>query len=299
MKKNKLKPFLKWVGGKGQLITEIRNNFPDDMKENITKYAEPFVGGGALLFEVISEFDLEQLYISDTNSSLINAYIVVKENVNELIEHLSFIEREYLALDAESRKIYYYSKRKEFNDRNKIVKNGNDVVEAAIFIFLNKTCFNGLYRVNSKGEFNVPSGTYKNPKICDESNLLNVSEALKKVTIRCADYQESFDFIDENTLVYFDPPYRPLSKTSSFTSYSKELFDDDSQVQLANYILLASGKRAKVLMSNSDPKNSNEDDEFFDEIYRDFRIKRLKAKRTINCKGNSRGEISELLISNF
>ena len=166
-------------------------------------------------------------------------------------------------------------------------------------IFLNRTCFNGLFRVNRKGEFNVPMGNYKNPVICDTKNLTAVSEKLKNVEIVCGDYRDSENFIDENTFVYFDPPYRPLTKTASFTAYTEGLFNDDNQKELAAYVAKINNKGAKVVVSNSDPKNTDSDDNFFDNIYRERNIKRVSAKRMINCQGQSRGEVKELLISNY
>ena len=166
-------------------------------------------------------------------------------------------------------------------------------------IFLNKTCFNGLFRVNRKGLFNVPMGAYKNPMICDEENLRAASDKLKNVTVVCGDYKKSADFIDEHTFAYFDPPYRPLSETSNFTSYTEELFCDEKQIELAHFVDSMCLKGAHVVVSNSDPKNANADDNFFDEIYSKHHISRVMASRMINSKSSGRGEISELLISNF
>lgn len=170
---------------------------------------------------------------------------------------------------------------------------------AVLFIFLNKTCFNGLYRVNSNGLYNVPIGSYKKPLICDAYNLRLISSLLKNVIIKYGDYSECADFIDSETFVYIDPPYRPLSETSSFTSYSKTVFDDKQQIQLSKFTEYISGKGAKVLASNSDPKNTDKNDNFFDDIYRNFNITRVKASRMINSKGSGRGTLNELLISNF
>ena len=194
---------------------------------------------------------------------------------------------------------YYIAKRERFND---IKVNGNEadnIEKAALMIFLNKTCFNGLYRVNRKGLFNVPMGAYKNPLICDEKKLRAVSEKLQNVKIVCEDYKKSDDFIDENTFVYFDPPYRPLTETSNFTAYTENLFDDEKQIELANFVERISNKGAMVVVSNSDPKNTNKEDEFFDKIYAIHKIKRVEATRMINCNSDARGRIKELLISNF
>lgn len=190
-------------------------------------------------------------------------------------------------------------KRECFNDF-KVNGNGNTNIEkAALMIFLNKTCFNGLFRVNKKGLFNVPMGAYKNPLICDEENLKAVSDGLKKVTVVYGDYRESAYFIDENTFVYFDPPYRPITDTASFTAYTENLFDDEKQIELAHFVDDMDKKGAKIVISNSDPKNSNTEDDFFDNIYSAHKIKRVEATRMINCNGEARGKIKELLISNF
>ena len=294
----KVKPFLKWAGGKGQLIAEIEKYYPfSDGK--ITKYAEPFVGGGAVLFDILGKYELEEVYISDINAELINAYRIIRDDIDELIDLLAKYQSEYVPFDKEERKCYYMTKREKFND---LKVNGDETInieKAALMIFLNKTCFNGLYRVNKKGLFNVPMGAYKNPMICDESNLRAVSKKLQNVAIVCGDYRKSADFIDDNTFVYFDPPYRPITDTASFTAYTENLFNDDEQVELANFVELVHKKGAKVVVSNSDPKNSNTDDDFFDNIYSSHKIKRVEATRIINCNSEARGKIKELLISNF
>lgn len=290
------KPFLKWAGGKTQLLKDIYQYI--DRASNIKKYAEPFVGGGALLFNMLSKYNLEHVYISDINPALINVYKQVRENVDLLIEELSKIEQAFLALDTEKRKFFYLDKRKKFNETN-LNDNASKLKSAALFIFLNKTCFNGLYRVNRRGEFNVPIGSYKNPQICDEGNLKAVSKLLQKVEIVCGDYRKSFKFIDKNTFVYFDPPYRPLSGTSNFTSYTANSFNDEHQKELAEYFSKIDAKKAKILLSNSDPKNNNPHDMFFDKLYSKYNISRVLASRIINCDGKSRGQLTELLISNF
>lgn len=291
------KPFLKWAGGKGQLIKEIEKYYP--FNNGITKYAEPFVGGGAVLFDILNKYEIDEVYISDTNAELINTYRIIKENIDELIGLLMIYQSEYLPLDTEARKEYYINKRECFNE---LKVNGNEqtnIKKAALMIFLNKTCFNGLYRVNKKGLFNVPIGSYKNPLICDEDNLRAVSKKLQNVTIVCGDYKMAGDFIDENTFVYCDPPYRPLTETSSFTAYTESLFTDDEQIELAKFVDEMNKKGAKIVVSNSDPKNTNEEDEFFDNIYGKHKIKRVEATRMINSNSQGRGKIKELLISNF
>ncbi len=293
-----VKPFLKWAGGKGQLLREIEKYYPFDTGK-ITKYAEPFVGGGAVLFDILSKYDLQEVYISDINRELINAYRVVRDNIELLIERLSDMENDFLPLSTANRKLYYMKKRERFNELKIDGDDSSEVEKAALMIFLNRTCFNGLYRVNRKGLFNVPIGAYKNPMICDEKNLRAVSEKLKNVTIVCGDYRESAEFIDQNTFVYFDPPYRPITDTASFTAYTENLFNDEEQIELAKFVDDMHKKGAKVVISNSDPKNSNTEDDFFDNIYSAHKIKRVEATRMINCNSEARGKIKELLISNF
>ena len=296
MKKEvKIKPFLKWAGGKGQLIEKIERFYPFDKK--INKYAEPFIGGGAVLFDILNKFELEKIYISDVNLELLNCYKVIKEKVQELINELKRFENEFLVKVKEERKEYYYTKREQFN-KLKLKNNNEEVKRAALMIFLNRTCFNGLYRVNKKGLFNVPMGDYKNPKICDEENLINISKKLKNVDIIYGDYKKSYDFIDENTFVYFDPPYRPLNQTSSFTSYTEYTFGDKEQIELSEYFKLLNEKGAKLLLSNSDPKNENIEDNFFDDLYKEFDINRIEASRAINSNGGKRGKITEILVNN-
>ena len=293
---SKAKPFLKWAGGKGQLLSEIQRHYPFD--EKINKYAEPFVGGGAVLFDVLNKYDLKEVYINDINEELINAYRCVKDYPEELISKLKIMQEEYISRDNESRKKYYLEQRNLFN----IIKVSHDEVsnikKATLMVFLNKTCFNGLYRVNRKGEFNVPMGAYKNPLICDESNLRNVSQRLQNVIISCGDYKNSYDFVDRNTFVYFDPPYRPLTDTASFTSYTENGFRDKEQKELAEFVKRLDEKGVKVVVSNSDPKNVDSKDDFFDNIYSCLEVVRVTANRMINSKAKSRGKISELLITN-
>ena len=292
------KPFIKWVGGKGQLLSEINKLYPVELGKNIKKYAEIFVGGGAVLFDILSKYKLDEVYISDKNLELINTYKSIRDNVDILIKSLKGMEEQYIPLNNENRKDYYYKKREEYNSL-KINSEVNNIEKAVLFIFLNKTCFNGLYRVNKKGEFNVPMGAYKKPKICDEENLKNVSLALKKVKIIYADYRESESFIDEKTFVYIDPPYRPLNITSSFTSYTENDFNDKEQIELAEYINVLNKKGAKIVISNSDPKNNDIDDNFFDELYDNYNINRVKATRMLNSNARLRGAINELLITNY
>lgn len=292
------KPFVKWAGGKGQLLDTIRTYYPKGLGTTVKKYCEPMVGAGAVMFDILNNYELDEILINDSNVELMNVYLQIRDNASELIQLLQQFEKEHLSCPEENRKEYYYSQRELYNS---LISNkkSNATLKAALFIYLNKTCFNGLYRVNKKGQYNVPMGSYKNPTICDIENLILVSDKLQKVQIISGDYKQTRDFIDENTFVYFDPPYRPLSKTAEFTSYTEAEFNDENQIELAEFIKELSGKGAKVLASNSDPKNTNPDDDFFDDLYKPFNINRVTAKRSINSKGNNRGNINELLICNY
>ena len=267
--------------------------------KKITKYAEPFIGGGAVLFDVLNRYDLSEVYISDINAELVNCYWVAQQRVEELIQALTKMQDEYLPLNHEKRREYYAEKRARFNELKNGEKKKGDIEKAALMIFLNRTCFNGLFRVNKKGQFNVPMGAYKNPIICDAQNLRAVSQKLKAVKIVCGDYKKSEVFVDENTFVYFDPPYRPLTETSNFTSYTESQFDDNKQIELAQFAKMLDARGAKIVISNSDPKNENAEDDFFDTLYSAQRVHRVEASRMINCNKNSRGKIKELLITNF
>lgn len=299
MQQKNLKPILKWAGGKTQLLAEISHAYPDGFGKTIKRYAEPFVGGGAVLFDVLSKYTLDEIYISDVNAELINMYLVVRDNVDDLIGILTTYQNEYRLLDSAGRKKYYYDKRDEFNALIVSGQSKSGIISAALFIFLNRTCFNGLYRANRSGLFNVPKGDQVNPLICNEENLRSVSAALSKVTIVCGDYTASKDFIDKNTLVYLDPPYRPLKGRDSFISYTEQEFDDSCQQELAGFIEEINAKGAYIILSNSDPKNVDPDDDFFDELYAEYDIQRIQAKRKINRNADSRGYITELLIKNY
>lgn len=275
-----VKPFVKWAGGKSQLLNEIRAKYP----EKIDKYCEPFVGGGAVLLDVLANCHPREVLINDINTELINTYSQIKNNVDELIELLSKMKDSFWKKNDTERRIMYLENRERFND---LKINGDELInleKSELFIFLNKTCFNGLYRVNRKGYFNVPMGAYKNPPICDAENLRLISSLLKNVQIRCGDYSECTEFIDENTFVYIDPPYRPLTATASFTSYSENEFGDKQQIELGKFVDKISGKGAKVVVSNSDPKNTDTGDDFFDDLYSSYSISRVSAKRMINSK---------------
>lgn len=288
-----VKPFIKWAGGKSQLLDMIRDKYP----ETIEKYCEPFVGGGAVLLDILVNFQPKEVLINDINPELINTYIHVKNNAESVIAWLFDMQTVFWKMNNDDRKDYFYSKRDRFNEL--ILQSADTIEKAALFIFLNKTCFNGLYRVNGKGLYNVPMGSYKNPLICDADNIHLISSLLQNVEIKCSDYSECAEFIDKNTFVYIDPPYRPLNETSSFNSYAKAEFGDEQQIQLGHFMELISQNGAKVVASNSDPKNTNENDNFFDDIYKKFIINRVTASRMINSNSKGRGSINELLICNY
>ena len=297
----KVRPFVKWAGGKNKLIPQMEQYYPKELKENkIDVYIEPFVGGGAILMDILKKYNIKKAYAFDINKNLINCYNIIKDKVESLVLELKKLEEEYLKLDDENRKEYYYDIRKKYNSIN--IENENEALEkTTYFIFLNKTCFNGLYRENRRGQFNVPIGKYKNPTICDEENLIELSKLIKNVTFINGDYRESYKYIEENTFIYFDPPYRPINKTSSFTSYSKEDFNDENQKKLGEYFrkINDNNSNVKLMLSNSNPKNNNEEDDFFEQIYNGFKIYEIKANRMINSNKEKRGKISELLIINY
>ena len=295
LKEISAKPFVKWVGGKTQLLEEVKKSLPADLRvrEGLT-YVEPFVGGGAVLFWILQEYpNIEKAVINDINAELICTYRVIKDNVEALISELEKIQSEYIPLSTDARKDYFMRKRSLFNSRNI-----NDIEIAALFIFLNRTCFNGLYRVNSKGEFNVPHGKYANPRICDAETLRADSTLLQRVEILCGDFSETGKYASKNTVFYFDPPYKPITDTAAFTSYAKDGFDDNEQRRLGHFIEDISEAEAKFVASNSDPKNVNPEENFFDKLYQKFSIKRVSAARMINSNPNGRGCISEIMISN-
>lgn len=300
-----VKPFLKWAGGKTQLLSTIEDNFPNEIKKSrkIDKYFEVFVGGGALYFHLMNNYKVKESYLYDINPELILTYNVIKKDPKELIGLLLNLQDEYISLEQDGRKEYYFNIRSNFNEdlTDFDYNNYSDahIVRAAQVIFMNKTCFNGLFRLNQKGEFNVPHGRYKNPLICDKNNIMAVSKTLENTYIINGNYDESEDLIDENSLVYFDPPYRPLKNTSSFTTYAGFEFTDEHQIELAGFYKRISDKGAKALLSNSDPKNVDLNDNFFDDLYSEFTIERVQANRNINSKGSKRGKINEILVRNY
>ena len=305
MEQVKAKPFLKWAGGKGQLISQLRNYYPVELQNGgIEKYFEPFIGGGAIFFDLLQNFKVKSAYISDVNKDLILVYKVIQQKSDDLLDLLEKIKTDYLKLEENERSEMFYQVRQEFNEgKNDIDYCAPDekwTIHAARTIFLNKTCFNGLFRLNSKGHFNVPFGRYKNPVIYDEQNLKAVSQVLENVEIKISNYSECFNQITENSFVYFDPPYRPISRTSDFTTYTGSGFGDKEQLELAAYFRkIDIEKKAKVMLSNSDPKNENQSDDFFERAYSGYNIQKVDASRAINSNGARRGKIKELVITNY
>lgn len=299
------KPFLKWAGGKKQLIPVFNQKLPSSFMESktIDSYVEPFVGGGAMFFNLKKTFKIRESVISDVNKELIMAYQVIKYDHEDLINILLDIEEEHLKLDEEGRKENFYRIRSIYNDKFQDMDldnySTNWIKRTAYLIFMNKTCFNGLYRQNKLGEFNVPFGRYKNPKICDSENIKQVNKALKNTEILCQDFTHTEKYVLENSFVYLDPPYRPINKTSNFTSYNKDGFNDFDQIKLASFFKKMNDKGAYLMLSNSDPKNHDSEDVFFDELYGDFNIERVQAKRNINRDASKRGLIKELVITNY
>ena len=297
-----MKPFLKWAGGKTLLLNIIKTELPTNINE-YHRFVEPFVGGGAIFLDFLENDMFEEYVVNDVNSKLIGVYKTIKEKPEELIKGLNVIVDEYLKMEPLSleREKMYYDIREKFNQ-----KGNNELVTSIYFIFLNKTCFNGLYRENSKGYFNVPIGSYKNPKFFDSGQIRNISELLNKkkdngedkVILLNTSFEALDNYVDENTFVYFDPPYRPVTK-GGFNSYHKSGFNDDKQKELCEFYQKLNNKNAKLMLSNSDPKNLDENDLFFDELYKGFNIQRVLAKRNINSNGADRGAITELLIKNY
>ena len=293
---HKAKPFVKWVGGKKQLLATFENLLPADFAqlENLT-YIEPFVGGGAMLFYMLRTYpNIRRAVINDINPDLVKAYRTVKVQPDTLITRLTHLQKEYLGIpEEENRKEFYLTIRDKFNEGNL-----SNIDNTAYFIFLNQTCFNGLYRVNSKGKFNVPFGKYVNPTICNKMTIRIDSELLQKVTILNGDFEQTEPYVKGNAFVYFDPPYRPLSVTSSFKSYAKEDFNDDEQRRLKAYFDRLS-PRCKMMLSNSDGSGTNPENRFFDELYDGYAIERVYTSRVINANPDKRGKLTELLIRNF
>ena len=294
------KPFLKWAGGKGQLLSQLDEHLPKGLQGQEFTYIEPFVGGGAMLFHILRKFtNISHAVINDINPHLMTAYRVIKDQPYALIERLSVLERDYLSLkDEEERKEYFLNIRKTFNEQTL-----DEIDRTQYLIFLNHTCFNGLYRVNAKGKFNVPFGQYLHPNICNAETILADSRLLSqtKITMLNGDFESTADLIGDGLcFFYFDPPYRPLNATSSFNSYAKEEFDDSEQIRLRDFCRhLNTLPNVRWMQSNADCSAKNPNDTFFEENYTDFYISRVYAARFINANPNKRGKLTELIIKNY
>lgn len=287
----KAKPFVKWVGGKTQLIDQLEAMLPADFDqwENVT-YIEPFVGGGAMLFYMLqTHSNIKSAVINDINSNLTTCYRVVRDHPAELIASLKEIQREYYALHSEEeRKQFFMRMRAEFNTQAL-----DPIRNTTLFFFLNRTCFNGLYRVNKSGLFNVPFGRYATPMICDPNTIYADSELLQNVEILTGDYQQTLSYAKGNTLFYFDPPYRPLNHTSSFNDYTKEAFNDLAQCRLKEFCDRVEQAGYHFMLSNSDCQ-----DMFFDDLYTQYIIERVWASRSVNANASKRGKLTEILVHN-
>ena len=292
---------LKWAGGKNQLLPEIGRNYPTLLKEaKIDVFIEPFLGGGSVFFDIANRFSFKKACLIDTNHELVILYQSIKSSPEKIIRELEYLELTYLSMDENERKDMFYKIRGIYNDDlpktlKKIKTSFLLPKRAALTIFLNRTCFNGLFRVNNKGFFNVPQGRYKNPKIVFPEKIMQTSKLLQKATILHGDFSNAEKYLSKKTFIYYDPPYRPVSKTSSFTAYAKDSFNDNEQIRLASFYKSMDNQGVMQLLSNSDTGQ----DKFFDNLYKGFQIKRVNARRNINSNGNLRGSINELLIKNY
>ena len=288
-------PILKWAGGKTQIIPDLSSRFPKKLfTGEITSYLEPFIGGGAVFFHVMQHLPVRSAVISDLNPDLIMLYKVVKSDLTSLSDELQSLNEQYHTLEADAKEAWYYQRRDDFNRAEM-----SQTSRAAHLILLNRLCFNGLYRVNQSGMFNVPFGKYKSPRIYDPNNLISVSFLLSGVTILHGDFEKTLRYVSKDTFVYCDPPYRPLNRTSSFTQYSKDGFTDANQRRLYTFFRECDKIGAYIMLSNSDPTNLDPNDSFFDELYAEYYIERVPAKRMINSAGNKRGFVNELVITNY
>lgn len=298
-------PFLKWVGGKTQLLQQFEQLYPRQLKEGkVKKYFELFLGGGAVFLNIIQKYPVEQVFLSDINQDLILAYKVIQNKADNLIELLLKLQQTYCSSNVEQREKLFYQIRENYNQQQKNFNYDFGTQEATIrvswLVFLNKTCFNGLYRTNQKGDFNVPFGKYKNPKICNSENILAVAQVLQKVTLVSGNYHSLDEFIDNQSFVYLDPPYRPINKTSSFTAYAKSGFNDQNQIELSNYYRhLSEVKQSLLMLSNSNPHNIDATDNFFHQLYQQYKIHEVLANRMVNSDATKRGKIAELVITNY
>ena len=288
MPKNaQVKPFLKWVGGKTKLLSEIEKNLPKNLIKKRFNYVEPFLGGGAVFFHLIQKFDIEKAYLNDLNNKLIDVYSDVRDKNTELIQKLKKLESDYYG--SSDKKMFFLKQREKFNSSKKSVQ------KSALFIFLNKTGFNGMYRENSKGEYNIPFGQMKAPVICNRDLLEKTGKLLKDKEVIFS--SKSFEKVvadDKEVFYYLDPPYRPISKTSSFTDYTKSSFNDKTQLALKKYCDKIDKKGSFFMQSNS-----YSEDRFFQKLYHKRKINNLKVMRTISADGNKRNKVKEIIIRNY
>ena len=296
----KAKPFVKWVGGKSQLIDQLEALLPADFDtwENVT-YIEPFVGGGAMLFHMLQKYrNIRTAVINDINPDLTTCYRTVRDNPDELVNSLKEIQKDYYSIKSKDEKCQFFLlMREEFNK-----KNLGDIENTTLFFFLNRTCFNGLYRVNKSGLFNVPFGKYETPTICDPQTIYADSKLLQNVEIITGDYQETLKFANGNSFFYFDPPYRPLSATSNFNDYSKEVFNDIAQRRLKSFCDTIQNAGHMFMLSNSDCSSANPEDTFFEDLYlveNYYNMSRVMASRNVNANGKKRGKITEIVVRNY
>lgn len=292
-----IRPFLKWAGGKTQLLQIIALSLPAELKKlSSFTYVEPFVGSGAVFLYMLREFpNIKKAVINDMNSELVSAWETIRDKPGALICHLKELTDLYHALGSEeARKEMFLNIREQYNR-----KTSNKPAQSACLIFLNKTCYNGLYRVNRKNLFNVPFGKHKNPKIFDEENIYEISRLISHTEIMNGDFEETLVHTGKPAFFYFDPPYKPLSSTSVFNSYSSQNFDDKEQIRLKNFCDDLNRQEIQWLLSNSDVKDMSSGGDFFDNLYNEYHITRVNASRLINSNISSRGKISELLISNY
>lgn len=284
------KPFVKWAGGKRQLLPEIEARIPwEALRSGACGYVEPFVGGGATLFRVLARVPGVRAVVNDLSPRLMGAYRAIRDDVGAVIERLAGLEAAFLPLDEAGRLAFYLEARRRFN------AGGLDAAgQAATLLFLNRTCFNGLYRENAKGAFNVPYGKVKRPCICDRETLLADARALRGVDCQCGDFAETLKRVEGPAFFYLDPPYKPISQTSSFNAYTRVPFDDAEQARLARFCRALDAAGHRFLLSNSDPGG-----DFFERLYAGFRIERVQARRSVNANPAKRGALTELLISNL
>ena len=281
------KPFLKWVGGKRKLIPQLEPKFPKFVKSNEFTYVEPFLGGGAMFLYLLSKYKVKKAYLNDLNDKLIDTYINVRDNSDKLIKALKKLQSSYYK--ASDKKDFYLKKRTEFNKLSLSIK------KSSLFIFLNKTGYNGMYRENSKGEYNIPFGDMNDPKICDKKLIENVSKLLNENDIELSSKSFEDTIIDDkNVFYYLDPPYRPISETSHFTSYTKNKFDDELQVKLKDYCDEIGSKGSFFMQSNS-----YSEDGFFQKLYSSMKIENIYAARSISADGSKRGKAKEIIITNY